>query len=68
MPRSERWPVGGGSRAGLSGHEFSAPGCAQRCGVRITGTAGEAEASVFEIDMTGPTALVMGQKGRACAV
>ncbi|HAO00557.1 MAG TPA: 23S rRNA (guanosine(2251)-2'-O)-methyltransferase RlmB, partial [Halomonas sp.] len=27
-------------------------------------TAGEAEASVFEIDMTGPTALVMGAEGK----
>jgi len=33
-------------------------------GVWITGTAGEAEASVFEIDMTGPTALVMGAEGK----
>ncbi|TVP47186.1 MAG: 23S rRNA (guanosine(2251)-2'-O)-methyltransferase RlmB [Halomonas sp.] len=33
-------------------------------GVWITGTAGEAEASVFEIDMTGPIALVMGAEGK----
>ncbi|WP_404471224.1 23S rRNA (guanosine(2251)-2'-O)-methyltransferase RlmB [Vreelandella venusta] len=33
-------------------------------GVWITGTAGEADASVFEIDMTGPTALVMGAEGK----
>lgn len=33
-------------------------------GVWITGTAGEAEVSVFEIDMTGPTALVMGAEGK----
>ncbi|WP_083006369.1 23S rRNA (guanosine(2251)-2'-O)-methyltransferase RlmB [Halomonas sp. GT] len=33
-------------------------------GVWITGTAGEAEASLFEIDMTGPTALVMGAEGK----
>ena len=33
-------------------------------GVWITGTAGEAEASVFDIDMTGPTALVMGAEGK----
>lgn len=33
-------------------------------GVWITGTAGEAQASVFEIDMTGPTALVMGAEGK----
>lgn len=33
-------------------------------GVWITGTAGEAEASVYDIDMTGPTALVMGAEGK----
>lgn len=33
-------------------------------GVWITGTAGEAESSVFEIDMTGPIALVMGAEGK----
>ncbi|MGP9468508.1 23S rRNA (guanosine(2251)-2'-O)-methyltransferase RlmB [Halomonas sp. TP35] len=33
-------------------------------GVWITGTAGEAQASVFEIDLTGPTALVMGAEGK----
>ncbi|MDN7132784.1 23S rRNA (guanosine(2251)-2'-O)-methyltransferase RlmB [Vreelandella profundi] len=33
-------------------------------GVWITGTAGEAESSVFAIDMTGPTALVMGAEGK----
>lgn len=33
-------------------------------GVWITGTAGEADASVYEIDMLGPTALVMGAEGK----
>ncbi|WP_026002024.1 23S rRNA (guanosine(2251)-2'-O)-methyltransferase RlmB [Vreelandella stevensii] len=33
-------------------------------GVWITGTAGEAQASVFDIDFTGPTALVMGAEGK----
>lgn len=33
-------------------------------GVWITGTAGEAEASLFEADFTGPTALVMGAEGK----
>jgi 23S rRNA (guanosine2251-2'-O)-methyltransferase len=33
-------------------------------GVWITGTAGEAEASLFDADLTGPTALVMGAEGR----
>ncbi|MGM0537211.1 MAG: 23S rRNA (guanosine(2251)-2'-O)-methyltransferase RlmB [Pseudomonadota bacterium] len=33
-------------------------------GVWITGTAGEAEASLFEADFSGPTALVMGAEGR----
>lgn len=33
-------------------------------GVWITGTAGEAEASLFEADFTGPVALVMGAEGK----
>ncbi|MCA1771632.1 MAG: 23S rRNA (guanosine(2251)-2'-O)-methyltransferase RlmB [Halomonas sp.] len=33
-------------------------------GVWITGTAGEADASVYDIDMSGPTALVMGAEGK----
>ncbi|MCL7939795.1 23S rRNA (guanosine(2251)-2'-O)-methyltransferase RlmB [Halomonas sp. ATCH28] len=33
-------------------------------GVWITGTAGEAEASLFEADFTGPSALVMGAEGK----
>jgi len=33
-------------------------------GVWITGTAGEAEASLYEADFTGPTALVMGAEGK----
>ncbi|MBB3184335.1 23S rRNA (guanosine2251-2'-O)-methyltransferase [Halomonas fontilapidosi] len=33
-------------------------------GVWITGTAGEAEASLFEGDFTGPAALVMGAEGK----
>jgi len=33
-------------------------------GVWVTGTAGEAEALVFEADLAGPTALVMGAEGK----
>ncbi|MFY0991332.1 23S rRNA (guanosine(2251)-2'-O)-methyltransferase RlmB [Halomonas sp. C05BenzN] len=33
-------------------------------GVWITGTAGEAEAMLYEADLTGPTALVMGAEGK----
>ncbi|WP_447553499.1 23S rRNA (guanosine(2251)-2'-O)-methyltransferase RlmB [Vreelandella sp. EE22] len=33
-------------------------------GVWITGTAGEAEASLYQIDFKGPTALVMGAEGK----
>ncbi|MDR5866617.1 23S rRNA (guanosine(2251)-2'-O)-methyltransferase RlmB [Halomonas koreensis] len=33
-------------------------------GVWITGTAGEAEASLFEVDLRGATALVMGAEGK----
>lgn len=33
-------------------------------GVWISGTAGEAEASLFDADLTGPTALVMGAEGK----
>ncbi|SFT49534.1 23S rRNA (guanosine(2251)-2'-O)-methyltransferase RlmB [Halomonas saccharevitans] len=33
-------------------------------GVWITGTAGEAEASLYEADFTGPAALVMGAEGK----
>ena len=33
-------------------------------GVWITGTAGEADASVFDTDFTGPMALVMGAEGK----
>lgn len=33
-------------------------------GVWVTGTAGEAEASLFELDFKGPTALVMGAEGK----
>lgn len=33
-------------------------------GVWITGTAGEAEASLFDTDFTGPVALVMGAEGK----
>nr|WP_300306769.1 23S rRNA (guanosine(2251)-2'-O)-methyltransferase RlmB [Halomonas sp.] len=33
-------------------------------GIWITGTAGEAESSLFEADFSGPTALVMGAEGK----
>ncbi|MWJ27583.1 23S rRNA (guanosine(2251)-2'-O)-methyltransferase RlmB [Halomonas sp. ZH2S] len=33
-------------------------------GVWITGTAGEAESSIYQIDFTGPVALVMGAEGK----
>lgn len=33
-------------------------------GVWLSGTAGEAEASLFEIDLTGPCGLVMGAEGK----
>ncbi|MDR5900846.1 23S rRNA (guanosine(2251)-2'-O)-methyltransferase RlmB [Halomonas icarae] len=33
-------------------------------GVWVTGTAGEAESLVFEVDLTGATALVMGAEGK----
>jgi len=33
-------------------------------GVWITGTAGEAESSLYDIDLTGPCALVMGAEGK----
>ncbi|MCL6415645.1 23S rRNA (guanosine(2251)-2'-O)-methyltransferase RlmB [Aestuariirhabdus sp. Z084] len=36
----------------------------QQRGVWITGTAGEATESLFELDMTGPLALVMGAEGK----
>lgn len=36
----------------------------QALGVWIIGTAGEAETSLFEADLVGPTALVMGAEGR----
>ncbi len=36
----------------------------QQRGIWITGTAGEAEASVYETDLTGPCALVMGAEGK----
>lgn len=35
----------------------------QELGVWITGTSGESEQSVFDIDYTGPTAMVMGAEG-----
>ncbi|WP_346795393.1 23S rRNA (guanosine(2251)-2'-O)-methyltransferase RlmB [Halomonas sp. Bachu 37] len=33
-------------------------------GVWITGTAGEAEQNIYAVDLTGPTALVMGAEGK----
>jgi len=36
----------------------------QELGVWITGTAGEAEQSLYEMDMKGPMALVMGAEGK----
>jgi len=36
----------------------------QQRGIWITGTAGEAEASVYQTDLTGPCALVMGAEGK----
>jgi 23S rRNA (guanosine2251-2'-O)-methyltransferase len=36
----------------------------QALGVWVTGTAGEAEASLYEADLCGPTALVMGAEGK----
>ncbi len=36
----------------------------QQRGIWITGTAGEADASVYETDLTGPCALVMGAEGK----
>jgi 23S rRNA (guanosine2251-2'-O)-methyltransferase len=36
----------------------------QDAGVRIVGAAGEAEASVFQSDLTGPLALVLGAEGK----
>lgn len=33
-------------------------------GIWVTGTAGEAESLIFEVDLTGPTALVMGAEGK----
>ena len=36
----------------------------QKRGIWITGTAGEAEQSVYQADLKGPTALVMGAEGK----
>jgi len=36
----------------------------QQAGIWIVGTAGEAEQSVFQADLTGPVALVMGAEGK----
>ncbi|WP_084671143.1 23S rRNA (guanosine(2251)-2'-O)-methyltransferase RlmB [Modicisalibacter ilicicola] len=36
----------------------------KEAGVWLSGTAGEAEASLFEVDLTGPCALVMGAEGK----
>ena len=36
----------------------------QELGVWITGTAGEAEQSVYQADLKGPMALVMGAEGK----
>lgn len=36
----------------------------QQRGIWITGTAGEAEQSLYQADLTGPTALVMGAEGK----
>jgi 23S rRNA (guanosine2251-2'-O)-methyltransferase len=36
----------------------------QQRGIWITGTAGEADASVYQTDLTGPCALVMGAEGK----
>ncbi|MGC3871752.1 23S rRNA (guanosine(2251)-2'-O)-methyltransferase RlmB [Halomonas sp. GXIMD04776] len=36
----------------------------KEAGVWLSGTAGEAEVSLFEIDLTGPCALVMGAEGK----
>jgi len=36
----------------------------QQRGIWITGTAGEAEQSLYQVDLTGPQALVMGAEGK----
>jgi 23S rRNA (guanosine2251-2'-O)-methyltransferase len=36
----------------------------QQDGIWVTGTAGEAEQSIYEMDLTGPMALVMGAEGK----
>lgn len=36
----------------------------QQRGIWVTGTAGEAEANVYQTDLTGPCALVMGAEGK----
>lgn len=36
----------------------------QQAGVWITGTAGEAEQSIYDMDLSGPMALVMGAEGK----
>ena len=36
----------------------------QQAGIWITGTAGEAEQSIYEMDLSGPMALVMGAEGK----
>ncbi len=39
----------------------------QQRGLWVVGTAGEAEVSIYDQDLTGPTILIMGAEGRACA-
>ena len=36
----------------------------QQLGVWVTGTAGEAEQFIYDVDFTGPVALVMGAEGK----
>jgi 23S rRNA (guanosine2251-2'-O)-methyltransferase len=36
----------------------------QQAGIWITGTDGEAEASLYDLDFTGPTAIVLGAEGK----
>lgn len=38
----------------------------QQRGLWVVGTAGEAEVSIYDQDLTGPTILIMGPKAKAC--
>ena len=38
----------------------------QQRGLWVVGTAGEAEVSIYDQDLTGPTILIMGAEGKAC--